>query len=72
MQIDALMADRHLACNLLGAPFNAKVEIHIGPNLGVYAAGIAAVLGSLRRLGAGLFGAIATLPTTTLEFARVS
>jgi hypothetical protein len=57
MQIDALMADRHLDCKLLGAPLNAQKEIHIGPDFGVYTAGITASLGSLRRLGAGLFGA---------------
>lgn len=34
MQIDALMADRHRACNLLGAPLNPKEERHIGPDLG--------------------------------------
>ena len=28
MQIDALMADRHLACNLLGAPLNAQVPVY--------------------------------------------
>ena len=69
MQIDALMADSHLACNLLGAPLNAQVEIHIRPDLGIYTTGITATLCSLRRLGAGLFGAIATLTSATAEFA---
>ena len=69
MQIHALMADRHLACNLIGAPLNAKVEVHIGPDLVIDTAGITAALCSLRRLGAGLFGAIATLATATAEFA---
>ena len=69
MQINALMADSQLACNLLGAPLNAQVEIHIGPDFGIYTAGITAALCSLRRLGAGLFGAIATLATATTEFA---
>jgi hypothetical protein len=32
------MADRHLACNLLGAPLNTQVEIHIGPDFGIYTA----------------------------------
>lgn len=48
---------------------NAKVEIHIGPDFGIYTAGISASLCSLRRLGAGLFGAIPTLATATTEFA---
>ena len=68
MQIDTLMADCHLARNLLGAPLNAQVEIHIGPDFEIYTAGITASLGPLRRLGAGLFGAIATLTAATTEF----
>ena len=48
MQIHALMADRHLACNLLGAPLNAKVEVHIGPDLVIDTAGITAALLLLR------------------------
>lgn len=68
MQIDALMADRHFAYNLLGAPLNAKLEIHIGPDFGIYTAGITASLCPLRRLGAGLFGAIPTLTAATTEF----
>ena len=58
MQIDALMADRHLACNLLGDPLNAQVEIYIRPDFGIYTASITAALCPLRRLGAGLFGAM--------------
>jgi hypothetical protein len=54
---------------ILGAPLNAQVEIHIGPDFGIYTAGITAALGSLRRLGASLLGTIATLATTTNEFA---
>lgn len=46
MQIDALMADLHLACNLLEAPLNAQVEIHIGPDLGIYTEGMTAALGA--------------------------
>ncbi len=69
MQIDALMGDLHLGCNLLGAPLNAQVKIHIGPDFGIYTAGMTASLCPLSRLGAGLFGAIATLATTTAEFA---
>ena len=68
MQKDALMADRYLALNLLGAPLNAKVEIHIGPNLGICAAGVTAALGSLRLLGSGLLCVIPTLATTTTKF----
>jgi hypothetical protein len=44
MQIDARMADRHLACNLLGAPLNYQIEIDIGPDLKIYTAGITAAL----------------------------
>ncbi len=69
MQVNALVADRHLACNLLRAPLNAKLEVHIGPDLGIYKAGIPAALGTLRRLRASLLGTIATLATTTTEFA---
>jgi hypothetical protein len=67
MQVNAVMADRHLACNLLGSPLYPKVEVHIGSDLGIYTEG--ASLCSLRRLGAGLFGTIATLTTTTNEYA---
>ncbi len=67
MQLDALMADRYLTCNLLRAPLNAQVEIHIGPDLRIYTASITTTLCSLRRLGAGLFGAIATQATTAAE-----
>jgi hypothetical protein len=69
MQIDALMADSHLACNLLVAQLNAHIEIHIGLDLGIYTAGITVALGSLRSLGAGLFGAIGTVTSAKAEFA---
>ena len=69
MQANALVANGHLGCNLLGAPLNAEVKIHIGPDFGIYTAGITAALCSLRRLGAGLFGAIPTLAKATTEFA---
>jgi hypothetical protein len=45
------------------------MEIDIGPDFGIYTAGIKASLCSLRRLGAGLFGVIATLATASAEFA---
>ena len=63
------MADRHLPSYLLGAPLSPKVERHITPNLGLHAAGVAAVLGPLRRLCACLLGGIATLTAATSEFA---
>ena len=69
MQIDALMADRHLGCNLLGAPLKRKEERHIGPDLWAHSVGISAALSSLRRLRASLLGAIATLATPPIEFA---
>jgi hypothetical protein len=69
MQVDALVADRHLGSNLLGAPWNAQVEIHIGPDFAIYTAGITASLCPLRRLGAGLFGSIPTLISAMAEFA---
>jgi hypothetical protein len=69
MQIDALMADRYLACNLLGSPLKPKEERHNGPDRWVKPAGITAASGSHRRLGAGLFSGIATTPTPTIEFA---
>ena len=69
MQIDALMADSHLACNLPGAPLNAQVEIHIGPDFGIYTAAITASLCPLSRLSSGFFAAIATLATTLAELA---
>ena len=69
MQIDALMADRHLACKLLGAPLNAQLDINLGPDLWINTASITAALGRLGRLGVGLFGAIPTLTTATAGFA---
>ena len=69
MQIDALMDDRHLACNLLWAPLNAQVKIDIGPELGVNTTGITAALGSLSRLRASLLCAIARLATPTIKYA---
>jgi hypothetical protein len=48
---------------------NAWVEIHIGPDVGIYTEGITAALCSLRRLCAGLFGAIPKLATATTELA---
>lgn len=69
MPIDALMADRKFACNLLVAPLNAKIVTNIGPDLGVYTAGIVATLGSLRRFGACLLSTITTLATTADKFA---
>jgi hypothetical protein len=29
------VADLHLGCNLLGAPLNAQLEIHIRPDFGI-------------------------------------
>ena len=69
MQIDALVAEHHLDFNLRGAASNGMVEIHIGPDFGIYTAGITASLCPLRRFGAGLFGTIATLTSATAEFA---
>ena len=69
MQIDALVAEHHLDFNLRGAASNAMVKINIGPDFGIYTAGITASLCLLRRLGAGLFSAIAMLTSTTTEFA---
>ena len=66
-QIDALMADLHLARNLLKAPLNAKVEIHIGPAPGIYTAGITAALCSRRSIGAGLLGSMSTLAMARLS-----
>lgn len=63
------MADSHLARNMLGDPLNARVKIHIGPDLGIYIVSITAALCSLERLGTGLFGAISTLATHRAEFA---
>ncbi len=63
------MANRHLACNLLGAPLDAQIEIDRSPDIGLHTKGIAAVLGSFRRLGARLFGAIPTLATPSDKFA---
>jgi hypothetical protein len=68
MQIDTLVTDPNLVSNLLGAPLNSEEKSHIGPDLGVHTAGIAAVLSALRRLVAGLLGAIPALATTTAEF----
>jgi hypothetical protein len=67
MQVNAIVADRHLACNLLGASLNYKVDVRIGPDLGISMAGITAALASLRRLRASLLGTIATLTTTTTK-----
>jgi hypothetical protein len=47
---------------------NAKVEIYIGTDFGIYTVSITAAPGSLRRLIASLLGAIATLATLTIEF----
>ncbi len=69
MQVDVLMADSHLACNLLGAPLNAQIEIHIGPYLGIYTAGITAAFGSFKHLGAGLLGKVPTQATPAKKFA---
>ena len=42
MQVNALVADRYIACNLLGASLNAQIVIYIGTNLRIYTAGITA------------------------------
>ena len=67
--VNALVADSQLVGNLPGAPLKPQVESHIGPDLGIHTAGIAAALGSLRRLATGLFSAIATQPSATAQFA---
>ena len=63
MQVNALVADRYLAFNLLVAPSNSKVKVDIGPDLGIYMASITAWLGSLRRPGPSLLGTIADTTT---------
>ena len=72
MQIDTFIADRYLACNLLGATLDTQIEINLSPVLGLHTKGIAAFLDSFSRLGAGLLGAIPTLATTADKFAAVS
>jgi len=69
MQIDTFMAYRHLACNLLRAQLDAQIEIDLSPDLGLHTNGLASVLGSFRRFGARLFGAIPTLATPADKFA---
>ncbi len=69
MQVNALVVDRHLACNLLGAPLNAKVVVHICPDLGIYTAGMASVFGSFKLLGAGLLDTAPTQAKPENKFA---
>lgn len=63
------MADGQFARNLFRAPFNAQVERHLGPHPLRHTLCITAIFGALLSLGAGLLGAVATLPTATLDLA---
>jgi hypothetical protein len=69
MQVNALVADRHLPFNLLGATLNAKVEVYIGPDLWIYAAVFTAAQGSFRPIIGKLVGTIASMTITPTEFA---
>ena len=69
MQVNALVTDLQFAGDLFGTPLHAEVERDIGPHLGMHAPRISTALCALRRFEASLFGAIATLPTATAQFA---
>jgi hypothetical protein len=68
--ISALVV-RHVLAHGLRDP-QQLVREGLHHKLWVYTAGIATVLSSLRCLGAGLLGAIATLATTTAKLAADS
>ena len=69
MQVNALVADLKLACDLLGTPLHTKVESNICPYLGIDTSGVAAALSALSRFAAGLLGTIASLAPATAQFA---
>jgi len=54
---------------LLRAPLHPKVERHFGPHPDRYALSVAAGLGAFGRFHARLFRLVATIATTTFDFA---
>lgn len=69
MQVHAFVTDLKLAGDLLRAPLDPQVKVHLGPYLGIDPSGVAAVLGKLSRLAASLLGPVTALSTATVKFA---
>jgi hypothetical protein len=65
-QVNRLMADGKVPCNLLGAPVAADIGLNALPQAGRNRFGIAAVAGALGRFAAGLFSSVSLKSTFNL------